>query len=206
MITQAMGLRLASPSEWRIVLFFSFVISAAQVLFSVFVVESPAWLGRNGQLDKKKAAAKRLWGSDLPSQRNEDDPLLDELEARREATPVNVVTVPQLLAARELWKPLAIISLAMASQQLSGINAVLYYSNNILSKSFPDLGPYISLGVTVVNVLMTFPPIILIERMGRRQLLVISTIGAVLSLWGVGYGLNHGLVTLSSIAILTFVM
>lgn len=122
------------------------MISAAQVLFSVFVVESPAWLGRNGQLDKKKAAAKRLWGSDrnyltitiglsslrsllVPSQRNEDDPLLDELEARREATPVNVVTVPQLLAARELWKPLAIISLAMASQQLSG----MYYCGVIMA-------------------------------------------------------------------------
>ena len=43
------------------------------------------------------------------------------------------------------------------------LSTVLYYSNNILAKSFPDLGPYISLGVTVVNVLMTFPPIILIE-------------------------------------------
>jgi hypothetical protein len=64
MITQALGLRLASPSEWRIVLFFSFVISAAQVLFSVFVVESPAWLGGNGRPDEKKAVAKRLWGSD----------------------------------------------------------------------------------------------------------------------------------------------
>lgn len=40
---------------------------------------------------------------------------------------------------------------------------VLYYSNEILSKSLPDLGPYVSLGITVVNVIMTFPPIILIE-------------------------------------------
>lgn len=43
------------------------------------------------------------------------------------------------------------------------LGVVLYYSNTILSKSFPDLGPYISLSVTVVNVLMTFPPIILVE-------------------------------------------
>lgn len=40
---------------------------------------------------------------------------------------------------------------------------VLYYSNDILSKSLPGLGPYVSLGITVVNVIMTFPPIILIE-------------------------------------------
>jgi len=206
MITQAMGLRLASPTEWRIVLFFSFVLSAAQVLSSIFVVESPVWLGGHGRSDEKKAVAQRLWGSDLSNQGDEDDPLLNELEVRREDAPVHVVTVPQLFVARELWKPLAIISLAMASQQLSGINAVLYYSNNILAKSFPNLGPYISLGVTVVNVLMTFPPIILIERMGRKQLLVISAAGAVASLLGVGYGLNRGLVTLSSIAIVTFIM
>jgi hypothetical protein len=135
----------------------------------------------------------------VPIQRNEDDPLLDEIEARREDAPVNVITVPQLLTARGLRKPLAIICLAMASQQLSGKSPwshlsytysaaaslnqastqvsclldsnvlrliplpVLYYSNNILSKSLPDLGPYVSLGVTVVNVLMTFPPIVLIE-------------------------------------------
>jgi hypothetical protein len=47
----------------------------------------------------------------------ENDSLLDQLEARRE---VAAITVPQLLAARELRKPLAIICLAMASQQLSG--------------------------------------------------------------------------------------
>ena len=41
--------------------------------------------------------------------------------------------------------------------------SVLYYSNDILSKSLPSLGPYLSLGITVVNVIMTFPAIILIE-------------------------------------------
>jgi hypothetical protein len=40
---------------------------------------------------------------------------------------------------------------------------VLYYSNAILSKTLPDLGPYVSLGITVVNAIMTFPPIVLID-------------------------------------------
>ncbi|KAF5387155.1 hypothetical protein D9615_001699 [Tricholomella constricta] len=194
MITQAMGLHLATPTGWRTVLYFSCALSAAQLLTSTLVVESPAWLGNHGRLDEKKAV------------RPEDsDPLMDDLEARREDARSVAITVPQLFAARELRKPLAIVCLAMASQQLSGINAVLYYSNAILSKSLPDLGPYVSLGITVVNVIMTFPPIILIERMGRRQLLAISTIGALISLFTVGFGLNTGRVTLTSIAILTFV-
>lgn len=210
MITQALGLRLATPSEWRYVLYISFALSAVQLFTSPFVVESPTWLGNRGQLEEKKVAASKLWGSSLAraasTQRAEDsDPLLDEQEERREEAQSFTVTVPQLLLAPEFRKPLLIICLAMAAQQLSGINAVLYYSNAILSKSLPDFGPYVSLGITILNAIMTFPPILLIERIGRRQLLAISTIGALISLFTVGWALNSGRVTLSSLAIMSFV-
>jgi len=168
MITQAMGLRLATPTQWRIVLFFSCALSITQFLLSVFVVESPAWLGPRGLAEEKNVVTRRLWRSALSASSDGaiegvEDPLLHELEARREDVHVAAITVPQLLVAPELRKPLMIVCLAMLSQQLSGINAVLYYSNDILSTSLPDFAPYVSLGVTVVNVLMTFPPIILIE-------------------------------------------
>lgn len=55
---------------------------------------------------------------------------------------------------------------------MTDVRLVLYYSNDILSKALPDLGPYISLGITVVNVMMTFPPIFLIEVRALRWLLV----------------------------------
>ncbi|KAF8894429.1 general substrate transporter [Infundibulicybe gibba] len=208
MITQALGLRFATPTEWRIVLAFSCVLSASQFIVATFIVESPTWLANRARLEEKKVASHRLWGSAVSDANSQDveAPLLDEVEARREEVHIAAVTVPQLLAAPDLRKPLVIVSLAMASQQLSGINAVLYYSNDILSASLPNMGPYVSLGITVVNVLMTFPPIILIERMGRKQLLTLSTLGALVSLSAVGLGLNTGFVTLSSLAIITFVM
>jgi len=40
---------------------------------------------------------------------------------------------------------------------------VLYYSNSIFSKALPTFAAYVSLTITVVNFLMTFPPIFLIE-------------------------------------------
>ncbi|KAJ7632244.1 general substrate transporter [Roridomyces roridus] len=203
-VTQALGLRFATPTQWRSVLFISAATSVVQFLLSPLMVDSPTWLGTKGQVEPKKAASRKLWGKETPATPSVEDPLLDEMEARRsEGTPA--LTVPQVLSARELKKPLAIVCFAMLSQQLSGINAVLYYSNEILSKSLPDFGPYVSLGITIVNLLMTFPPIFLIERMGRKQLLTISTFGAISSLTLVGLGLNTGFVTLSSIAILTFV-
>ena len=61
MITQAMGLRLATPHEWRIVLVFSSALSIAQLFFSTAIVESPTWLHRHGLLQEKAAASRRLW-------------------------------------------------------------------------------------------------------------------------------------------------
>ena len=69
----------------------------------------------------------------------------------------------QLLKSPELRRPVLIMSFAMIGQQFSGINAVLYYSNNILAGTLPGLASYVSLGITVINVLMTFPPIFLIQ-------------------------------------------
>ena len=40
---------------------------------------------------------------------------------------------------------------------------VMYYSNNILAKTLPESGPHLSLLMSAVNCLMTFPAIILID-------------------------------------------
>ncbi|KAI0340688.1 general substrate transporter [Trametopsis cervina] len=217
MITQAMGLQLATPHEWRTVLLFSSALCIVQLLASPLIVESPSWLHRHGLLQEKAAASRKLWTLSqaprrLPESGDSQDPLLADLEADEEDDDTKdaeehqaAVSLPQLLTAPELRKPLVIVCFAMLCQQLSGVNAVLYYSNDILSKALPDLGPYISLGITIVNVFMTFPPIFLIERLGRKTLLSISAGGAILSLVGVGLGLNAGVVALASVAILTFV-
>jgi MFS transporter, SP family, solute carrier family 2 (facilitated glucose transporter), member 3 len=61
--TQAMGLRLATPTEWRLVLFISSFIAVAQLLLSPFMVESPTWLNRRNLHQEQKSSAARLWGN-----------------------------------------------------------------------------------------------------------------------------------------------
>jgi SP family facilitated glucose transporter-like MFS transporter 3 len=132
------------------------------------------------------------------------------------------VSIAELLTSPELRRPLVVASFLMMSQQLSGINAILYYSNNILSNVLSESGAYVSLGITIVNTIMTFPPIFLIDvsftrhflsnyrtwpqKIGRRQLLLTSVIGALASLALTGYGLNTGMMVTSSVSIVTFVM
>ncbi|KIP10323.1 hypothetical protein PHLGIDRAFT_65930 [Phlebiopsis gigantea 11061_1 CR5-6] len=224
MITQAMGLQLATPDHWRVVLVFSAALSAVQLLLSPAIIESPVWLHRRGLLQEKAAASRKLWFAqtakdvDLDTSR---EPLLSDVDVENDDARAQdpeehhaAVSLPQLFTAAELRKPLIIVCFSMLCQQLSGVNAVLYYSNNILAKALPDAGPFISLGITIVNVIMTFPPIFLIEastntpsifRLGRKTLLALSASGAFLSLVGVGFGLDSGLVALASITILTFV-
>ena len=56
-----MGLRLATPLTWRLVLLFSSALSLAQLLVGPMIVESPVWLSRHGLLRDKDASARRLW-------------------------------------------------------------------------------------------------------------------------------------------------
>ncbi|KAI0332096.1 general substrate transporter [Cubamyces sp. BRFM 1775] len=216
MITQAMGLQLATPRTWRLVLLFSSALSLAQLIVGPIIVESPVWLNRHGLLRDKDASARRLWKSGhavrSPDVANEDaeDPLLgseqESLNPNRSTDSHGpAVAVPQVLLRREFRKPLAIVCFSMLCQQLSGVNAVLYYSNNILSKALPDLGPYVSLGITIVNFFMTAAPIFLIDRLGRKKLLSLSATGAIVSLLAVGFGLDSGAVVLASVAIISFI-
>jgi len=210
MITQLLGLRMATPSLWRFVLLFSSVASVVQLCLSRFIIETPVWLKRNGKSEDSRTVQRFLF-QEPGFAHSVEDPLLDETpegfqhesDERRESTSVSI---PDLLTSLELRRPLIVVSFAMISQQLSGINAILYYSNDILSRVLSDAGPYVSLGITLVNVLMTFPPIFLIDRVGRRPLLLASVVGALACLVLSGYGLNTGMVALSSISMLIFVM
>lgn len=206
MTTQGVGFAFASRSNWRWVLFVSAGLAAGQFLTSALMPESPAWLQSKGLGEERMKVASKIWASAGYEPILEEGSPQDEDHPQPPVGPEETVKVPQLFTSREFRRPLAVVCFAMLAQQVSGINAVLYYSNAILSKSLPSLGPYVSLGITVVNVLMTFPPIILIEKMGRRQLLTLSISGALASVLLVGFGLDSGTVQLSSISIVVFVM
>lgn len=86
---------------------------------------------------------------------------------------------------REMWtnpmlrQPLIIVVVMMLCQQFSGINAAIAYSTDI----FRDAGlvkpipMYCTLGMGIVNVIMTVVSLVLLERAGRRTLLLTGEAG-----------------------------
>jgi SP family facilitated glucose transporter-like MFS transporter 1 len=100
----------------------------------------------------------------------------DEMdEMRQESEQVKLVPKVRL---RDMWsqdiyrKPLIISMVVMLSQQLSGINAVMFYSVSIFGSAGLDHtnAIYGTMGVGVINVLMTLASVVLVEKAGRRTL------------------------------------
>ncbi|KAK0531053.1 Bifunctional purine biosynthesis protein PurH [Tilletia horrida] len=113
----------------------------------------------------------------------------------------------EIWSDKDTQRGLALVVFTQLAQQLSGINAVLYFSTGILKKVLPASAELVGLGITVINALMTFPPIYLIDerRFGRRKLLLSSagTMSAFALLLGVS--INGSWRTMSAVAIVGFV-
>jgi hypothetical protein len=61
MITQMLGLRMATPTLWRFVLSFSSATSIVQLCLSRFIVETPVWLKHHGKPENSRSAQSSLF-------------------------------------------------------------------------------------------------------------------------------------------------
>ncbi|KAJ3394888.1 serine protease [Entophlyctis sp. JEL0112] len=92
----------------------------------------------------------------------------------RRAVPSSV-SVSQLFTIAALKRPLLACIGLQVTQQFSGINAAAFYSTTIFNQSYPpDVAIQLTLLVSFVNVLATLASLVLIERLGRRYLLLAS--------------------------------
>eukprot|EP00467_Chlorarachnion_reptans_P018782 CAMPEP_0114510380 /NCGR_PEP_ID=MMETSP0109-20121206/13753_1 /TAXON_ID=29199 /ORGANISM="Chlorarachnion reptans, Strain CCCM449" /LENGTH=622 /DNA_ID=CAMNT_0001689677 /DNA_START=331 /DNA_END=2199 /DNA_ORIENTATION=+ len=165
---------------WRYLLAIGAVFSTLQVLLSCFVVESPRWL----VMQNRKVEAKRILKMLRGIGPNEDSAIIMiELESMEEVAQEEKreVSVGSLVRNPRNRFPFMIGVMLMIFQQFSGINAVFYYSTSFFKKAnFAD--PY--LGTVLcgsVNVLATLVAVDLMDRAGRKALLVLSSVGMTIS-------------------------
>lgn len=84
---------------------------------------------------------------------------------------------------------------------------MLYYSVGILGSIFPSLAGSIGILITIINILMTFPPIYLIDehRVGRKNLMVFSAAVMTLASALLGAGIVYGYKSLSAVCMVLMV-
>jgi len=211
LFTQGVGMNYAAPRQWRHVLSFSSSLAVVQLVVGFFMVDSPVWFKYRGKTEEAVRVAKRLWVEEPVVTDVEDMPLNEEARIdTQEAGLMNESlqkseSVVDVIMTMEYRRPLSIVALVMIAQQISGINAIMYYSTGVLSKIMPTSAVWISLMITIINAIMTFPAMALIERLGRMTLLQASAAGSVASLILTGFGLDFNLPWLASFAVIAFV-
>jgi sugar porter (SP) family MFS transporter len=160
---------LSGSANWR--LMFGLAAIPAVLLFvgMLFQKESPHWLIRQDRIDEARDVLKRV--------RNEDDDVDGEIrdvqEVSRKEAGVRQLLSPSI-------RPLVYVGVLLAVfQQITGINTVIYYAPTLLQGAgFGNSAALLANVVNgAVNVGMTIVAIWLLDRAGRRPLLLSGTAG-----------------------------
>ncbi|XP_047197500.1 solute carrier family 2, facilitated glucose transporter member 1 [Hippoglossus stenolepis] len=157
---------LGTEHHWAMMLSLSLVPALAQYLVLPFCPESPRYLLFNrGEESKAEAALLRLRGS--------TEKVSAELEEMKEeaAHTQTGVTIHEFFKKRRYKQPIIIVLFVNLGSQLSGFNAIINYSTRMFQANF-DQAKYLTLGVGAVNVTFTLVAFFLMERAGRRRLLL----------------------------------
>jgi MFS transporter, SP family, arabinose:H+ symporter len=162
---------------WRWMLGVVAVPSLIYAAMCFGIPESPRWLIGRGD---------RAAGLDVLRRINPTatDAELNALAAEIEAARAESATTGGGFWSARLKKPIALAFLVAFFNQLSGINAILYFAPRIFELTGLEKNAALlqSVGVGVTNLIFTFVGLWLIDRLGRRTLLYIGSFGYIASL------------------------
>lgn len=163
-------------------------IFPALLIVAMFIVpESPTYLVKTGRRSEAAVALKWFWGPNCNTQ-NAVEAIQSDLDAVK-----GEAKVSDLFTKAVNRNALFIALLLMFFQQFSGINAVIFYTVPIFQSAGSTMDPAIcGIVVGVVQVLMTFVSSVLIDKAGRRILLLQSSfiMGSCLVVLGVYFKLQ----------------
>lgn len=176
LVAYVIALAFAPTAQWRWMLGLGVLPGAVLAAGMWAMPESPRWLVRVGRRPEAAAVLVQLRGTDAVNAE------IDEIEVdlRREgAGSWAELLDPGLRPALLVGIGLAVV------QQVTGINAIIYYAPQIFTSagiSSDSTALAATIGIGVINVAATFIAIGLVDRAGRKPLLIAGLAGMILSL------------------------
>jgi SP family arabinose:H+ symporter-like MFS transporter len=187
-------------NAWRWMLGVAAFPSLLYTVLCFGIPESPRWLiGRKGDREAGLRVL-RLIEPDVP-----------ETQIEAEAAEILAASSERVVSShfwtRKLRIPILLAILIAFFNQLSGINAVLYFAPRIFELT--GLGAKTALlktvGIGVTNLIFTFVGLGLIDRLGRRTLLYIGSVGYIISLGLVAWAFFTGRFSIVPVCIFAFI-
>ncbi|XP_027353368.1 sugar transporter ERD6-like 5 isoform X3 [Abrus precatorius] len=145
-----------------------------QLLGLFFIPESPRWLAKFGHWERSESVLQRLRGmnTDVSQEATE---IRDFTEALQQQTEANIIALFQLQYLKSLTVGVGLMIL----QQFGGVNGIAFYASSIfISAGFS--GSIGTIAMVIVQIPMTTLGVLLMDKSGRRPLLLISASGTCL--------------------------
>ncbi len=175
---------LTGSDRWRLMFGLAVIPGAALVVGFLVMPESARWLLKMGRRDEARASLVKVDGpevADVELAQIEADLVAEQREGQASW---GEVLSPSL--RRALWVGIGLAVL----QQVTGINAIIYYANEIFAEAgfttAEQQAKATLWAVGVVNVLATLIAVAWVDRFGRRPLLLTGLVGMTVSLGAVG--------------------
>lgn len=170
---------------WRRIFWVSMPPGVLFVLGSLFLAESPRWLVQRG---KQHQAMASLLRSRSPEQAHTE---LKEMEylAKTRSTPAAGTRIKDSLLRRKYVYPFLLACAILVFNQATGVNSIIAYNTDILLQSgLSDVSAHWGYVIlTLVNFVLAFVGVALVDRKGRKFLFMLGTAGIIVSLVGVGF-------------------
>ncbi len=187
----------AKDHAWRSIFWWCLTPGIVFTVGALLLAESPRWLARRGQIEAARAALLRTRPADEAAAELREilqvlAPAADAAAggtAKGASATAHARAVPaDPLLSRRYLLPFLLACLILALNQATGINSVLAYVVNILNQAglpgtTANAGDVV---LKVLNALMTVVAVILVDRKGRKFLLMLGTGGIVTALLAAG--------------------
>ncbi len=194
---------LTGAHSWRLMLGVQAVPSALFLLLLRLVPESPRWLVmKMGKIEEARRIFTLI------------DPLTaDKILAEVQQANLDESAIPkqERLFSKEYRTPVMLATLFAVFNQVSGINAIIYYAPRIFGMAGLERGASLLSTVVlgIINFMFTLLAMNFIDRVGRRKLMLIGSVGLITTLALVSYsfytkGLNGWMVPMYLMAYVAF--
>ena len=161
-------------NEWRW-MFGVVAIPSAAFFFLLFLTpNSPRWLVARGRIDEAHDVFVRLGADDVAGE-------LCEIQASLDTSHHSL---REPFFRKAYLRPILLAVAIAAFNQLSGINALMYYAPAIFEMAGASKGSALLQAVAVggTNLVFTMAALLIIDHFGRRRLMLVGSIGYILSL------------------------